>query len=218
MTCWPGSSQRSRRSSSGSGCGERMYACCPATPRSTGQAGQPSVADRAARGGGTDMGEGITQALALRPRPSIVVVLTDGFTPWPAEAPRGAKVIVGLIEGRRGIGPWMHGVPAPPSWAKVVRISEVDGHEPGWHSQDDRDTHELKPGAVRASPLPTCDTAPVDQPSVYGAQPFFPSLPVVHYRLMRMMRDQVRAGVSSRAVVRQVCKHGENARRLLPRR
>ncbi len=34
-------------------------------------------------GGGTDMGEGITQALALRPRPSIVVVLTDGFTPWP---------------------------------------------------------------------------------------------------------------------------------------
>ena len=42
-----------------------------------------------------------------RPRPSIVVVLTDGFTPWPDEAPRGAKVIVGLIEGRPGIGPWM---------------------------------------------------------------------------------------------------------------
>jgi len=40
-------------------------------------------------GGGTDMGEGITQAVALRPRPSIVVVLTDGFTPWPEAAPRG---------------------------------------------------------------------------------------------------------------------------------
>jgi predicted metal-dependent peptidase len=78
-------------------------------------------------GGGTDMGAGITQALALRPRPSIIVVLTDGFTPWPAEAPRGAKVIVGVLEGRRGIGPWMHGGPAPPSWARVVRISEVDG-------------------------------------------------------------------------------------------
>jgi predicted metal-dependent peptidase len=76
-------------------------------------------------GGGTDMGEGITQALALRPRPSIVVVLTDGFTPWPAEAPRGAKVIVGVIEGRRGIGPWMHVGPATPSWARVVRISEM---------------------------------------------------------------------------------------------
>jgi predicted metal-dependent peptidase len=74
-------------------------------------------------GGGTDMGEGITQALALRPRPSIIVVLTDGFTPWPTEAPRRAKVIVGLIEGR-GVSQWMHRSPAPPSWAKVVRISD----------------------------------------------------------------------------------------------
>jgi predicted metal-dependent peptidase len=72
-------------------------------------------------GGGTDMGEGITQALALRPRPSIVVVLTDGFTPWPVEAPRAAKVIVGLIEGRSG-GPWMHHPPVP-SWAKLVQIA-----------------------------------------------------------------------------------------------
>jgi predicted metal-dependent peptidase len=71
-------------------------------------------------GGGTDMGEGITQALALRPRPSIVVVLTDGFTPWPLEAPRAAKVIVGLIEGQSG-GAWMHHPPVP-SWATVVRI------------------------------------------------------------------------------------------------
>lgn len=77
-------------------------------------------------GGGTDMGEGIAQALALRPRPSIVVVLTDGFTPWPAEAPRGVRVVVGLIEGRRGMAPWMHGASPPPSWAKVVRISESD--------------------------------------------------------------------------------------------
>ena len=77
-------------------------------------------------GGGTDMGAGIAQALALRPRPTIIVVLTDGFTPWPAEAPRGVKVVVGLLEGRRGrgAGPWMHGGPVPPTWAKVVRISE----------------------------------------------------------------------------------------------
>jgi predicted metal-dependent peptidase len=77
-------------------------------------------------GGGTDMGEGIAQALALKPRPSIIVVLTDGFTPWPTEAPRRVKVIVGLMEGRPGMGPWMHRIPAPPSWAKVVRISESD--------------------------------------------------------------------------------------------
>jgi predicted metal-dependent peptidase len=78
-------------------------------------------------GGGTDMGEGITQALALRPRPTIVVVLTDGFTPWPTETPRGAKVIVGLMENRPGMGRWVHRIPAPPSWAKVVRIREEVG-------------------------------------------------------------------------------------------
>jgi predicted metal-dependent peptidase len=77
-------------------------------------------------GGGTDMGEGIAQALALRPPPSIVVVLTDGFTPWPTEAPRGARVIVGLIDAGRGAAPWMHRAPPPPSWARAVRISELD--------------------------------------------------------------------------------------------
>jgi predicted metal-dependent peptidase len=78
-------------------------------------------------GGGTDMGEGILQALTLRPRPSIVVVLTDGFTPWPVQAPRGAKVIVGLMESR-GAAPWTHRAPSPPSWAKVVRIADL--HHP----------------------------------------------------------------------------------------
>jgi predicted metal-dependent peptidase len=75
-------------------------------------------------GGGTDMGAGITQALGLKPRPSVVVVLTDGFTPWPLEAPRGAKVVVGLLEaGRTPIG-WMPSAPPPPPWAKVVRIHD----------------------------------------------------------------------------------------------
>jgi predicted metal-dependent peptidase len=77
-------------------------------------------------GGGTDMGTGISGALQLKPRPSIVVVLTDGFTPWPAQVPRGAKVVVGLLEGRRGELGWMPQVPAPPAWAKVVRITEDD--------------------------------------------------------------------------------------------
>jgi len=65
------------------------------------------------------MGEGVTQALAPRPRPTVVVVLTDGFTPWPAEALRGAKVVVGLIEGRRGPVRWMPGASAPPPCARV---------------------------------------------------------------------------------------------------
>jgi hypothetical protein len=49
----------------------------------------------------------------------VVVVLTDGLTPWPAEAPKGMHVVVGLIEGthfRRGKA-W-----AAPDWARTVLI------------------------------------------------------------------------------------------------
>jgi predicted metal-dependent peptidase len=75
-------------------------------------------------GGGTDMGKGIAAAAALRPRPSVVVVLTDGMTPWPAQAPPGMRVIVGLIDGPLGIG--SSGTWRPPAWARVVRINEDD--------------------------------------------------------------------------------------------
>lgn len=73
-----------------------------------------------AGGGGTDMGAGLEAAAALRPRPSIVVVLTDGFTPWPARPPRGVRVVVGLLR-EPGYGEeW-----APPGWARSVVIDET---------------------------------------------------------------------------------------------
>lgn len=69
-------------------------------------------------GGGTDMGAGLAAAARLRPRPSVVVVLTDGMTPWPMEAPKGMQVVVGLINNKvQGGRPW----PAP-QWARVVPI------------------------------------------------------------------------------------------------
>jgi predicted metal-dependent peptidase len=69
-------------------------------------------------GGGTDMGAGLVAAGRLRPRPSVVVVLTDGMTPWPSAAPKGMQVVVGMIANRvQGGRPW----PAPP-WARVVPI------------------------------------------------------------------------------------------------
>jgi predicted metal-dependent peptidase len=69
-------------------------------------------------GGGTDMGAGLVAAARLRPRPSVVVVLTDGMTPWPAQAPKGMQVVVGMIGNpRQGGRPW-----AAPPWARVVHI------------------------------------------------------------------------------------------------
>jgi predicted metal-dependent peptidase len=64
-------------------------------------------------GGGTDMGAGIAAAVALRPRPAVTVVLTDGCTPWPDHPPRGTRVIVGLL----GDDP-----PDGPDWARAIRI------------------------------------------------------------------------------------------------
>ena len=73
-----------------------------------------------AGGGGTDMGAGIAAAAALKPRPSVIVVLTDGFTPWPPSPPRGCRVIVGILEQAGGpVGPF-----AAPPWARTVHIHE----------------------------------------------------------------------------------------------
>jgi predicted metal-dependent peptidase len=64
-------------------------------------------------GGGTNMGAGIAAAAALRPRPAVTVVLTDGYTPWPADPPKGMRIVVGLI------GPQ---APDAPPWARAVRV------------------------------------------------------------------------------------------------
>jgi predicted metal-dependent peptidase len=66
-------------------------------------------------GGGTNMGTGIAAAAALRPRPAVTVVLTDGYTPWPSQAPKGTRVVIGLL------GP---GAPDAPSWARAVRVED----------------------------------------------------------------------------------------------
>ncbi len=64
-------------------------------------------------GGGTDMGAGIAAACALRPRPAVTVVLTDGYTAWPAQGPKGMRVVAGLLgDGAR----------EAPGWARSVHI------------------------------------------------------------------------------------------------
>ncbi len=77
-------------------------------------------------GGGTDMGVGLAVAAEQRPVPQVVVVLTDGFTPWPDKQPSNVTVLVGLLEtaDESSIPP------PPPSWCRTVHISAGAGSPP----------------------------------------------------------------------------------------
>jgi len=65
-------------------------------------------------GGGTDMAEGMARVLDLRPRPDVVVVVTDGHTPWPTDSPTASRVVVALLGDD---------APAAPPWAHEVRVT-----------------------------------------------------------------------------------------------
>lgn len=67
-----------------------------------------------AGGGGTDMRAGLATAAELRPRPDVIVVFTDGHTPWPDQPPAGSAVIAAIL-GRTG-----HTLPPSPAWAKRI--------------------------------------------------------------------------------------------------
>ncbi len=71
-------------------------------------------------GGGTDMGAGLDAAAALRPRPDLIIVLTDGYTPWRSAPPPGINVVVGLMD--------RHG--ATPDWAQTVLVGDAAGARP----------------------------------------------------------------------------------------
>lgn len=65
-------------------------------------------------GGGTDMRVGIAAALAEKSRPDVIVVLTDGYTPWP-DTPVSARLVIGVIGDTTD-------PPATPAWAHTVLI------------------------------------------------------------------------------------------------
>jgi predicted metal-dependent peptidase len=71
-------------------------------------------------GGGTDMGEAIRAAEEMTPPPGILIVLTDGYTPWPSQKPRRVgKVIVCLIGSTRNS--WRK-PERPPKWCEVIEV------------------------------------------------------------------------------------------------
>lgn len=75
-----------------------------------------------AGGGGTDMRVGIEAALDEKQAPDVVVVMTDGYTPWPDERPAGrSRFVAGIVhptgndvEGcMTHVPDWMKAVPVP---------------------------------------------------------------------------------------------------------
>jgi predicted metal-dependent peptidase len=66
-------------------------------------------------GGGTDMAAAIEEVAARRPRPALLVVITDGMTGWPARPAQDLVVV--LLKG--SFTP-----PEPPSWARVIRVTD----------------------------------------------------------------------------------------------
>jgi predicted metal-dependent peptidase len=70
-------------------------------------------------GGGTDMRVGIKAAAEMKPAADIIITITDGYTPWPAEIPyQNAKATyIALIvsRGKRKANP-------PPEWMKVIEV------------------------------------------------------------------------------------------------
>ena len=66
-------------------------------------------------GGGTDMRVGITEAMNSRDKPDVVILITDGFTPYPDEPLKGATLIVALTDEAASKN--------VPDWARKVLIT-----------------------------------------------------------------------------------------------
>lgn len=52
---------------------------------------------KAKGGGGTDMRVGVREAMRLKPKPHVIVILTDGYTPWPNEEDSKGAIVIAVI-------------------------------------------------------------------------------------------------------------------------
>lgn len=66
-------------------------------------------------GGGTDMRLGIQAALTTKPTPDLIVVLTDGYTPWP-DASVGVRVLAVLVGSKPDT--------QVPDWIKTIVVDD----------------------------------------------------------------------------------------------
>ena len=68
---------------------------------------------------GTDMAQGIRTA--AQTRPAVIIVITDGYTPWPPTRPPGARTTIAALTGR-------HTIDTVPGWIHAIDISH-SSHE-----------------------------------------------------------------------------------------
>ena len=54
---------------------------------------------------------GIKEALSAKLKPDVIIVITDGYTPWPSQVPKRTKIIAALICRK-----------IVPSWIKTVNL------------------------------------------------------------------------------------------------
>ncbi len=70
-------------------------------------------------GGGTDMAAGIETAAATNP--AAIVVITDGYTPWPDAPPPGVRTVIAALTE----SDWAHRVP---DWIQAINITPTLQH------------------------------------------------------------------------------------------
>jgi predicted metal-dependent peptidase len=63
----------------------------------------------------------IELAQQQKPKPDIIVVLSDGFTPWPEEKP--SKHFIIILTGEKG------SFPETPAYAKTIKVDTSDAKE-----------------------------------------------------------------------------------------
>lgn len=68
--------------------------------------------------GGTDMRNAIRKSVEGRKKPSVIIIATDGETPWPAERPTVPVVVLLVNASDRGRA-------RVPEWAKLVEVNDV---------------------------------------------------------------------------------------------
>lgn len=94
-----------------------VIADCDAVVHDTRRYQRPSGLAEVSGRGGTDMRTGIERALRARPRPSVIVVMTDGETPWPAQQTSRVPVVAAIVHPSPE-----HVVAKVPDWIRTVVV------------------------------------------------------------------------------------------------